>query len=227
MRPHLTSVAVLMFLAPAAATVAREWTDSTGKYRVEADFVDVQGETVRLKRQDGKIVAVSISRLSTQDQRWVKQRTSRGEPSMKSSHRGSSPGTQALPAPEDTTRGGARQEVIDVQAPAVGAADARSTPQWPRLARDVAGPNPLRVTNPNRDSVKVALRCGANGKDFSVAAHDSTTVYVRDAGYDIYFQYSDDPDALYQGDSFTLSGHGAEIQLIKVVDGNYGIRRVK
>ena len=41
------------------------------------------------------------------------------------------------------------------------------------------------------------------------------------------FQYSDDPDALYQGDSFPLSGHGAEIQLVKVLNGNYGIRRVK
>lgn len=60
-----------------------------------------------------------------------------------------------------------------------------------------------------------------------MAARDSTTVHVRDARYDIYFQYSEGPNALYQGDSLTLAGRGAEIQLIRAVDGNFGIRGVK
>ncbi len=45
--------------------------------------------------------------------------------------------------------------------------------------------------------------------------------------YDIYLQYSSDPEGLYQGDSFTLSNNGVEIQIVKVVNGNYGIRKVK
>jgi hypothetical protein len=31
------------------------------------------------------------------------------------------------------------------------------------------------------------------------------------------FQYSTDPDGLYQGDSFTLNGNGVEIQIVKLV----------
>ena len=40
-------------------------------------------------------------------------------------------------------------------------------------------------------------------------------------------RYSSDPEGLYQGDSFTLSNNGVDIQIVKVVNGNYGIRKVK
>jgi len=53
------------------------------------------------------------------------------------------------------------------------------------------------------------------------------TVYVPDGKYDIYFVYSNKPQALFQGDSFTLNGNGVEIQIVKVVDENYNIRQVK
>jgi len=39
--------------------------------------------------------------------------------------------------------------------------------------------------------------------------------------------YSSKPDELFQGDSFTLNGNGVEIQIVKVVSGNYSIRQVK
>ena len=35
------------------------------------------------------------------------------------------------------------------------------------------------------------------------------------------------PKGSTKGTSFTLSGNGVEIQLIKVVGGNYGIRKIK
>jgi hypothetical protein len=54
-----------------------------------------------------------------------------------------------------------------------------------------------------------------------------TSIRVPDGNDDIYFIYSHQPDALYQGDSFALSGHGIEIQVVGVVGGNYNIRRVK
>lgn len=226
MTTPMTIAEMLMFLAIPAAPVAREWTDSTGRYRVEAALVDVQGESVRLKKQDGAIVAVPIGRLSAQDQRWVKQQAS-GKEGTKSSPGGASPARQVPRSPDVMRPGEASKDACNVKSPAAGTADKPSIPQWPRLSGDTAGPDPLRIRNPSGCSVKIALRCGTKGLDFSMAARDSTTVYVRDACYDIYFQYSDDPHALYQGDSFTLSGHGAEIQLIKVVDGNFGIRRVK
>ena len=99
--------------------------------------------------------------------------------------------------------------------------------ELPKTTGDVAGTNPVRVRNPNDLSVKVALRTAAGVKDFAVAQNDSSTVYVSDGRYDIFFQYSDDPNGLYQGDSFSLFGNGVEIQLVKVVGGNYGIRKIK
>jgi len=51
---------------------AREWTDSTGVFTVEADLVEVAGATVRLKKTDGTIIAVSVKRLSDADQQYLK-----------------------------------------------------------------------------------------------------------------------------------------------------------
>jgi hypothetical protein len=89
------------------------------------------------------------------------------------------------------------------------------------------GANELRVRNPNSFGVLVGIRSREAGKDFNVGANGSTSIYVPDGAYDIYFVYSHEPDAAYQGDSFTLDGNGVEIQIVKVVGGNYRIRRVK
>lgn len=98
---------------------------------------------------------------------------------------------------------------------------------WPPMNGGVAGGMEVRVRNPNEFSVKVGLRSGGKGKDFTVDANGVESVYVANGRYDIYFQYSTDPDGLYQGDSFTLSNNGVEIRIVKVVNGNYGIRKVK
>lgn len=97
----------------------------------------------------------------------------------------------------------------------------------PLFRNELQGANTVRVKNPNNFAVKVGLRSGQDGKDFEVSAHGSSSISVPDGYFDIYFQYSTDPDGLYQGDSFTLAGNGVEIQIVKVVNGNYGIRKVK
>ena len=51
---------------------AREWTDNSGVFRVEAELVEVAGATVRLKKTDGTIVAVPLGRLSVADQQYLK-----------------------------------------------------------------------------------------------------------------------------------------------------------
>ncbi|WP_372896888.1 SHD1 domain-containing protein [Stieleria sp.] len=50
----------------------RQWSDSTGAFRVDAQFVRVDGPNVVLQRADGKELSVPISRLSTADQAVVK-----------------------------------------------------------------------------------------------------------------------------------------------------------
>jgi len=97
----------------------------------------------------------------------------------------------------------------------------------PSFTGQLAGANEVRVRNPNDFSVMVGVRCGGNGKDFQVAPTGRSSVFVPDGKYDIFFVYSDKPEALFQGDSFTLADNGVEIQIVKVVDGNYNIRQVR
>lgn len=49
----------------------RTWTDSTGKFQVDAELVEVQDGTVVLRRADGRTVRVPLKRLSKSDQQYV------------------------------------------------------------------------------------------------------------------------------------------------------------
>ncbi len=97
----------------------------------------------------------------------------------------------------------------------------------PPFESKLEGANEVRIRNPNTFSVVAGLRMRNKGIDFKVSAKGKASVFVPDGSYDIYFVYSSKPDALFQGDSFTLNGNGVEIQIVEVVGGNYGIRRVK
>ena len=103
----------------------------------------------------------------------------------------------------------------------------RLTETLPPFKQALQGTNPVRVRNPNDFAVAAGVRAGDMGKNFEIAANAVATVYIPDGKYDIYFVYSDKSGALFQGDSFTLNNNGVEIQIVKVVDGNYGIRQVK
>jgi hypothetical protein len=91
---------------------------------------------------------------------------------------------------------------------------------------ELSGPNEVRVLNPNAFQADVELRCERGTKSFSVAPNGTASANVPNGRFDIFFEYSNEPGARYQGDSFTLTDGGIEIQLVKVVSGNYGVRRV-
>ena len=58
----------------AAADAVREWTDSTGKLKVMASLVKVEGDKVTLRRADnGKEVTLPIEKLSDADQEYLKE----------------------------------------------------------------------------------------------------------------------------------------------------------
>jgi hypothetical protein len=97
----------------------------------------------------------------------------------------------------------------------------------PRFKTQLKGRNEVRVRNPNNFQVVAGLRAGQGGYDLQVSANAVASVFVPDGEYDIYFVYSSQPDAVYQGDPFTLYSNGVEIQIVKVVGGNYQIKRVK
>ncbi|MHC4452069.1 MAG: SHD1 domain-containing protein, partial [Planctomycetota bacterium] len=58
----------------AADGPVRTWTDSTGKYTVEAELVGVDNGKVRLKKSDGSVVAVPLVKMSAGDRAFLQQR---------------------------------------------------------------------------------------------------------------------------------------------------------
>ncbi len=59
-----------MLLVPAAA--GREWTDSTGKHKTEAEFVSEENGVVTLKKPDGQTIHLPLAKLSQADQDFIK-----------------------------------------------------------------------------------------------------------------------------------------------------------
>ena len=63
-----------------ARLVAREWTDSTGKFKVKAEFVEFKEGIVRLAKEDGQIISFPLGRLSATDQKYVHERAASSQP---------------------------------------------------------------------------------------------------------------------------------------------------
>ena len=63
---------LLATLLLSVTSLAREWTSSDGKYRVEADLAGISKDNVRLKKKaDGKVIVVPLKQLSGADQQWL------------------------------------------------------------------------------------------------------------------------------------------------------------
>ena len=52
---------------------SRTWTDATGQFKVDAELVELQGNTVVLKKADGASVRIPLDRLSAEDQRIAQE----------------------------------------------------------------------------------------------------------------------------------------------------------
>ncbi|HZN34854.1 MAG TPA: SHD1 domain-containing protein, partial [Pirellulaceae bacterium] len=53
---------------------SRTWTDATGQFKVEAEFVEMQGNIVVLKKTaDGQAIRIPLDKLSAEDQKTAKQ----------------------------------------------------------------------------------------------------------------------------------------------------------
>ncbi len=62
---------LLAFAAPASEIQERVWTDNGGTHRVEAKFIESDGNTVVLKKADGRLITLSIDRLSQSDRDYI------------------------------------------------------------------------------------------------------------------------------------------------------------
>jgi hypothetical protein len=64
---------VLVMILPAAAQ-SRQWTDSSGHYKFDAELVAFNGTTVVLQRSDHELVALAIEKLSDADREYLKSK---------------------------------------------------------------------------------------------------------------------------------------------------------
>lgn len=72
MRQKSCFASVVLGLLLSAHGGAREWTDSTGAFTVEATLVEVLEDSVRLRKRNGILVQVPIERLCRADQLYVR-----------------------------------------------------------------------------------------------------------------------------------------------------------
>lgn len=78
MKPTLNSrsfAVLLLVLFAASHAVAkdlREWTDKTGKHKIDAEFVAVEGKNVQLRKRDNSTVTLPIAKLSKADQKYLR-----------------------------------------------------------------------------------------------------------------------------------------------------------
>jgi len=63
--------AITVTLVLASVVSAREWSDSTGKFKIEAEFVSLEDGHVHLKKVDGSTIDVPLERLSDLDRGYV------------------------------------------------------------------------------------------------------------------------------------------------------------
>jgi len=92
---RIVTLAILVTLClPAAPLNARQWTDSSGVFTIEAELLDVTGDSVRLRKPDGQVVTVPLDRLSAADRDYARSAGARGQAAAK----------PALPTREDAIR---------------------------------------------------------------------------------------------------------------------------
>jgi endonuclease YncB( thermonuclease family) len=68
-------LAILLLLAVPALADSRTWTDASGKHKSTAELSDFQGGVAYLRKDDGKIAAVPLAKLSKADQEFIKSAT--------------------------------------------------------------------------------------------------------------------------------------------------------
>ncbi|MEQ8789661.1 MAG: SHD1 domain-containing protein [Pirellulaceae bacterium] len=117
----------------------RQWSDTTGRFQIDAKLVDYVDGTVKLRRFDGKLLSVSLSRLSKSDREYVRAALSKAKPDEDSD------ATPSTPKPSAA-------ELLDADIPSVKptakpvddatSTDSKSTPAKPSGSGHAGPPNP-------------------------------------------------------------------------------------
>lgn len=126
--------------APAAKRPMRTWTDTTGKFKTKARFVELDGEKVTLETDKGKRITIALEKLSDGDQAMAKKiaaTMAKEAPAADGGDDGDpfAGGPDREPAPAVAMVDGdwseCRTVVVAASAPAMVPADARELPDLP------------------------------------------------------------------------------------------------
>ncbi len=64
----IAGLLVLAWTVSSPGAETRKWTDSSGTFSVEAEFVELADGNVLLKKQDGTKIKLPLDKLSSKDQ---------------------------------------------------------------------------------------------------------------------------------------------------------------
>ena len=198
MKSYAIGFAILLASASLCEAQARRWTDATGKYSVEAEFVEVRGDAVVLKKPTGFEVTVPIARLSRTDQDYLQ---SLGKPGPEPPE--DSPSAQPAVIPSDD------KVAAELEKGSVVSIRANNQPVSSVLAQiEKATGSRIRVVNEfaGDDEQILAKRVSVNlqGKSF----WDAVDAVAAAAG--VKFRAVDD-------DELQLSTEGPQFDKIKVL----------
>lgn len=114
----------------------------------------------------------------------------------------------AAPARQRVSRVGRE----DAKTPAGRAAMKR--PKLPRFTRPIErGPHDVYIYNPYSYPVKVGVRSGAKGRDFTLGSYDVETLYVGNGQYTVYYLEADEPEALNMAGAFDVNSPPSAIRI--------------
>ncbi len=77
MKKLLVASIVIVAFAAASAAIARKWTDRSGQYSVEAELIEYADGQATLKKEDGTVIKLPLSKLSFDDQKWLREELKR------------------------------------------------------------------------------------------------------------------------------------------------------
>ena len=92
--------AVLAFLVASAVpslglAEVRSWSDVSGRYSVQAEFVELRDGMVRLEKGGGQVISIPLDRLSTADREYVRKQASQKPEAAEPEETPSEPGGTA------------------------------------------------------------------------------------------------------------------------------------
>ena len=123
------STLAIAWICSANFASAEQWSDATGKFQIDAEYVRVEGKSVLLRKPDGSTLTVPISRLSEASRAQAKKLYAMSKAG----------GATALAPTKPAMSGSSTKKMSDYRPP--GTYDAVAAPAVPTLAAMPAFPS--------------------------------------------------------------------------------------